>query len=280
MNTSGPMTRIRATMDGYQASLVFVDSSGNNLGYVLANGIPNGAHNFVLFNTEEPAVENTWAGPGLTFVGFQTDGTALPATPARNRSIEFVGDSITVGYGSTGHGPCPADSVTSDNSRTYDAYLVANFSANSSIIAWSGKGMYENCCDNGERMPQYFLQTLGAGQYTSDWDFNRFVPQAMVINLGTNDFGHDSGAAWEAAFVATYVQFMVNVTTIYYKSAPPAIFVAQGPMNNSPALYNCLQSVVTQAKAAGIKASFLDMRNLPTDGLVTSHIHTHAISNA
>jgi hypothetical protein len=33
-------------------------------------------------------------------------------------------------------------------------------------------------------MPAYWLQTLGGGSYTTDWDFNRFKPDAVVINLG------------------------------------------------------------------------------------------------
>lgn len=48
------------------------------------------------------------------------------------------------------------------------------------VIAWSGKGMYENCCDSGETMPSYYLDTLGSGAYAGDWDFARFTPDAMV----------------------------------------------------------------------------------------------------
>jgi len=70
---------------------------------------------------------------------------------------------------------------------------------------------------------------LRLGWPCADWDFGNFVPDAVIINLGergvarghvvsplnprpsppcagTNDFGHDSGPAWEANFTATYVQ--------------------------------------------------------------------------
>jgi hypothetical protein len=53
------------------------------------------------------------------------------------------------------------------------------------------------------------LQTFGAGSYTNDWDFTQFVPDALVINLGTNDFDHDSGPAWEANFTSTFIDFVV-----------------------------------------------------------------------
>ncbi len=35
-------------------------------------------------------------------------------------------------------------------------------------------------------MPSYYLQTRGGTPYSTDWDFTRFVPDAILINLGTN----------------------------------------------------------------------------------------------
>jgi hypothetical protein len=36
----------------------------------------------------------------------------------------------------------------------------------------------------------------------------------MIINLGTNDFGHDAGPAWEAAFSSTFTEFVLNATKL------------------------------------------------------------------
>ena len=44
----------------------------------------------------------------------------------------------------------------------------------------------QNCCDNGITMPSLYLQTRGGTAYSTDWDFTRFVPDAIIINLGTN----------------------------------------------------------------------------------------------
>ena len=54
--------------------------------------------------------------------------------------------------------------------------IAEHFDADIVPIAWSGKGMYQNCCDDGERMPAYWLQTLGGGEFTTDWDHSRYVP--------------------------------------------------------------------------------------------------------
>lgn len=125
--------------------------------------------------------------------------------------------------------------------------------------------MYQNCCDNGETMPSYYLQTLAGNAYSTDWDFSRYVPDMMIINLGTNDFNHDSGPAWEANFSATYVEFVANATARYKKPALP-IFVAQGPMNCGAALNGSLQVTIKAINAAGGKATYLNMCGPPNDG--------------
>ena len=78
---------------------------------------------------------------------------------------------------------CPVDDNTSGNRWTYNYMLGENFTADLNVIAWSGKGMYENCCDAGIKMPSLYLQTLGGRSYSTDWDFSSFIPDMMIINL-------------------------------------------------------------------------------------------------
>jgi lysophospholipase L1-like esterase len=98
--------------------------------------------------------------------------------------------------------------MTSGNYYTYNWKLAEYFSADLVPIAYSGKGMYKNCCDDGETMPSYYLQTLASKAYEYDWDFTLFKPDMLLINLGTNDMNKYSGEAWGKEFVATYVEFV------------------------------------------------------------------------
>ena len=82
---------------------------------------------------------------------------------------------------------------------------------------------------------------------------------------GTNDFGHDSGPAWEAEFVATYVEFVKNATTRYNNAKLP-IFVAQGPMNCDVKLNTSLQNAITGINSNGGNAVYLNMCGPPNDG--------------
>lgn len=221
----------------------------------------------------------TWySGVPMLLYGFELDAGAmvLPAGPTLSRRLEYVGDSITVGAGAEGAPPgqCPYSSFLEHNTGTWDRFICANFSANCSVVAWSGKGLYANANGQGELMPEYFRQTLGAGNYTTDWDFKRFTPEAVIINLGTNDFGspnrHAPGFAQN--FTNYAIAFMSNLTTIYYGAANGGpglnlpIFLAQGTMNNGDELYGCLASAIAYHNSHGGNAHYLDMRNLTQDG--------------
>jgi len=257
-------------VNGWLTTSIWVNS--NNPGpYAIAPPLGGGGTNWNIrvFNSLEPAFTNANPSNYANFVGFITDGTAGGASPPRSRRIELIGDSISAGYGARGFTnppfPCQVNMITSGNYYTYNHFICENFTADCTILAWSGKGMYENCCDNGETMPQYYLQTLGGESYSTDWDFSRWAPDAIIINLGTNDFGHNSGPAWVAQFVATYVAFCQNATKRYNDPALP-FFVAQGPMNDSDALNAALTTVIQQINSAGGKAYYLDMRGPPNDG--------------
>lgn len=138
----------------------------------------------------------TWRGP-ITFNGFLTDGTPL-ATPRRPRKLIFLGDSITASSGSIGTAPCVEQLNSTNGVVGYAARLARGFGANVTVIAYSGKGLYDNCCDPAdpaqwsERMPGYWLQAYGGNQYAPPaWDpaadFAGYAPGevAMVVNLGT-----------------------------------------------------------------------------------------------
>jgi hypothetical protein len=156
-----------------------------------------------------------------------------------------------------------------DHSATYGNLLCAAFSATCEWVAWSGKGLYENSPTAGtsQTIPQYYSQALGAGQepFAPTWDARRFPPSAVVINLGTNDWGHshDTGPAWEANFTATYVAFMRNLTLVHSNASLP-IFAASGPLTSKPT--PAILQAVAAHNAAGGSAIFLDLQTGPVIG--------------
>jgi len=258
-------------VNGWEQSQVWVGGSNGASSegvYLVADGL-SGHSQIRVISVLEPSFAVVNSNSVFTFSGFSTDGAPATAGPARARRLELVGDSISAGFGSRGYSGapagCPVNQYTSGNYYTYNWFIAEHFQADLVPIAWSGKGMYQNCCDNGETMPSYYLQTLGGAAYISDWDFSRYVPHAIIINLGTNDFIHDSGPVWEKAFVTTYVEFVGNATRRYKQPTMP-VFVAQGPMDCSASLNNSLQGAIKLINAAGGNAHYLNLCGPPNDG--------------
>ncbi len=104
------------------------------------------------------------------------------------RRIEFVGDSITCGYGVLGNSSHPTYQTYQQDSTYSYAYLTAEkFGADSRHISISGKGIVCNCEGNREdvKTGEYCnWLTRKGGEVTDGWQ-----PQVVVINIGTNDSG-------------------------------------------------------------------------------------------
>lgn len=124
----------------------------------------------------------------------------LSPTADKALKLEFIGDSITCGYGVDDEDPNHAFSTkTEDVTKAY-AYLTARtLDADYSMVSYSGYGVYSGYTEGDERyveelVPPYYplvgysRGTVNGKPVTSaDWDFSSYVPQLIVINLGTND---------------------------------------------------------------------------------------------
>jgi len=177
--------------------------------------VPVGEHVVTLGTALEPGVhtvelyrDTEGDGPVSIFRGFE-EGFVVGAPEASGRFFEIVGDSITVGFGSLGterHGDnpgpeCGAEHANSSWFHTYGAIAARALDAEVSAIARSGYGMVRGYGQNMSVMPPLFDHTMG-DQDEPTWSFER-QPQAVVINLGTNDWnGGDPGTPYETAYVA------------------------------------------------------------------------------
>jgi hypothetical protein len=191
---------------------VFVTSGGESE-YPLASDLPAGEHDIEIYRRNEGYFG---AAQFLAFVPGR--GGALVETPSPyRRRLEFIGDSLTCGYGIEGRAPCGFTAETESAYSTYAAITARNVEAAAHLIAFSGKGVFQNFGgDQNEVMPELYLRTL-----TDDpapWDFSTFVPDAVVINLGTNDFSADIEGD---DFIGAYRDL---ITTVRGNYAAAAIF--------------------------------------------------------
>lgn len=140
--------------------------------------------------------EAAFAKVGIKEIIF--DGEVKP-TENRSRLIEFIGDSITCGYGNEGTWNMDEFNTAQENPfEAYAAKTAQHFNADFNCISWSGIGVISSWTEvdtpNTEwLMPMLYKytdaaldQSLGNPEYEL-WDNNLFKPQVIVINLGTND---------------------------------------------------------------------------------------------
>ena len=110
--------------------------------------------------------------------------------PTTNKSclVEFIGDSITCGYGVLGlHTDSTYRTYQQDVTRSYAGITAERFGADARFIAISGKGIVCNC--NGDRTDiktgEYYNRQSRTGGICNDG----WVADVVVINIGTNDCG-------------------------------------------------------------------------------------------
>jgi len=137
-----------------------------------------------------------------------TDSEVLP-TPgnASERKLEFIGDSITCGYGNEGIWNTDIFHTEQENPwEAYAALTARSLQADYHLISWSGIGIISNWTDQEEPnadwlMPDMYPYTDKAAdlafkkQAPEVWDHKKYTPHCIIINLGTNDSSYTKGVA-------------------------------------------------------------------------------------
>lgn len=173
---------------------------------VLVQGLEVGSHAAKITTRTEPLVGE------FVVSGLSTDGRFLPPPAPRGIRIEFVGDSITCGYGNLAPDETHSfDPATEDFARSYAGLVAAELEADIQCLAWSGLGAVRNF--DIEPSPTLLERhRYGNPISKSDWDVSRWTPDVVVVNLGSNDFyrlpppdpGHFRGAL--AGFIESSLQ--------------------------------------------------------------------------
>lgn len=117
------------------------------------------------------------------------DGTILAPEEPKERLIEFVGDSLTVGYVAAKDGKMANawSTTTEDVTGTYCPQIAKAFGAEYQVVAISGRGVVRNNGgDTNILFPDIYRELDTYNNPGVAYDFAR-QPDVIVINLGTND---------------------------------------------------------------------------------------------
>lgn len=146
----------------------------------------------------------------------------IKPTESKKLKIEIIGDSITCGYGIDGKNELEDFSTaTEDVTKAYSYKTMQALNADYSFVAYSGHGIISGYTGDGVKradqlVPPYYEKfafsfggTDSFNPLEKQWDFNRFVPELIIINLGTNDdsyCGEDQNRVDE--YVTKYEEFL------------------------------------------------------------------------
>lgn len=152
--------------------------------------------------------------------------------------IEFIGDSITCGYGNEGPtGDFEFKSKWENAQKAFGIVCAENLNAQYRLTSFSGRGLLINFDGTKKKtMNKMFFQTH---PFTSDkWNFSNNplkVPEITVINLGINDFAgrninekykinHDS---FNNDFTLTFIKFLTDIKKLY---SATTFIIVDGPI--------------------------------------------------
>ena len=215
------------------------------------------------------------------FWGFLLDeGRSLAEPPALpSRKIEFVGNSITCGYGNEGYDKFEHFEYETENHYySYASITARSLGAQHWVVARSGIGAYRNY--NGPKtgnpesnMPVQYEYTgyalhpgfrQEATFLSEKWDFSRYQPDVVCINLGTNDLSTNN---YDLTLLKQGYQKLYQMVREHNPQAK--IVLLTGSM-----LYNqeqreaqqLLNEVMNEARQAGDKEVFrFDMTQIMSD---------------
>ena len=265
---SWPSIYFETAFKGDSLTLKF-DDDQNNFQLIVDSGVPilikkPGKQDYVVPGLTEgkhhvrlEKISETQSSSGR-FLGFFSDDKPLKLK-AKDRQIEFIGDSYTVGYGNI------SPSRECNNKQLFEATnsqlafgpLVAkHFNADYQINASSGFGVVRNY--DGHSPDKSLIGLYPFTLYSNNYIYNSdWQPQVIVIGLGTNDFSTKLGyrerwktrAELQQDYVNKYVEFVKSLQ----RKNSTAQFVLMASTNAENEIANQVTKVLEQLKASGMK---------------------------
>jgi lysophospholipase L1-like esterase len=213
----------------------------------------------------------TWQGV-ITFRGLAMGTSTLLGAPRLpQRKLMFLGDSVTCGVGVNNDATCtnPVTDPSIDAHDSYGMLLGRKLDAQSQLVCYGGRGLERDYKGNGVaegtmNAPQF----LDLAVATDDpkgrvaWDAKSYVPDGIVVSLGTNDFSLEATEPLdEAVWVAEYVALLKRLRAEY----PQAVLLGtEGAIVTNPLLRKYIQEAV--AKVHDPKTFWVESKHYSGNG--------------
>jgi len=258
---------LRVSIDGARAWSLVKPAPG----LYRVGGLGRGPHRLRVQVASESQAGPTDFGGFFAPPGVTPTRLTLPA-----RQIEFIGDSLTVGYGNLSPTrQCTEDDVwlATDTTRGIAPLTARRFGADYEVNTISGRGIVRNYAGfPADPLPQAYPFALfdkHAPAADPHWH-----PQFIVIALGANDFSTPlnanekwkSDAELRADYEATYVRFVAGLRRRY----PRADFILWATDETDGKVLAETRKVAAKLAAAGTRLNVV-----PVTGLTRTGCNSH-----
>lgn len=238
--------------------------------YVLCDNIPYGTHKLKVLKRSECCM--SYAG----LKDLYTDGKILETDESsHDMKIEFIGDSITCGYGNVATPNEPFSTETEDGLQSY-AYITAQeLNAEANMICVSGwavnKSPYGRSIQEIYEYTDYFHD-----KSKSKWDFNKFIPDVVVLALGSNDNAYildDRDKLPE--FTDEYEKFLLKLTSLYPSSQ--VVCILGTIVSQNSLVFEGIDQAINRLNNSNISLLKLNLINVEEDSVGAGHptVKTH-----
>lgn len=225
----------------------------------LVSGLEYGYHTVKVLKRSEASDSDT------ALSNLSTDGYFTNAPLGKDFKIQFIAASSSTGYGNLGSLSVPKSTDNSDGLQAFAFLTSYMLDADVSIFSASGWGATRGWNTGGavsqtQTIPeafQYIAINSSNTVFTSGgkWDMSNYVPDVIVVNLGTNDFNANNYSSLSEElqkvqsdlFIDTYTYFLRVLNNSY----PDAIIiVAYGLMGEQNVLGGFTLQVIANANEA------------------------------
>ena len=157
--------------------------------YTLASGLADTVHHLLLtkrYETDRCITE-------CTGVYIDSGRTLRELPPRPGYRIEFIGASTLLGYGNeSAKSVCDSVDNYSNTYYSYGPVTARLLGAECSILAITRRGLVRNYhspfITSFKPFEYYYRATLWNDTAGPRWNYHSWIPQVVVITLGTNDF--------------------------------------------------------------------------------------------
>ena len=205
--------------------------------------------------------EQQYASFGVKEIFADEDAVITP-TEEKSRKRLILGDSLTCGYGNAGAPSDPFDTKQEYGEMSYGKLAADELDAEIQFVSRSGIGLYSSYTEIPNHRETSILirdllpyaDAIGCEDLGIDkvlWDKSRYTPDAIIINLGTNDGILYTSGGEEQRW--NYAKDYMKLVEELHEDYPDAeVVVTIGPINpETTRLFSKLLYLVEERRLNG-----------------------------